>query len=69
MKTQVNLQMTLTKEETIGLQAIFVNRADIINGVGIEIDVLWKQYGYSNPAVLTKTMLLTTKQRMNRDSK
>ena len=69
MKTQVNLQMTLTKEETIGLQAIFVNRADIINGVGIEIDVLWKQYGYSNPAVLTKTMSLTTKQRMNLDSK
>ena len=42
MKTQVNLQMTLTKEETIGLQAIFVKRADILNGVGIEIDVLWK---------------------------
>ena len=69
MKTQVNLQMTLTKEETIGLQAIFVKRGDILNGVGIEIDVLWKQYGYYNPAVLTKTMSLTTKQRMNRDSK
>ena len=69
MKTQVNLQMVLTNEETIGLQAIFVKRADILNGVGIEIDVLWKRYGYSNPAVLTKTMSLTTKQRMNRDSK
>ena len=69
MKTQVNLQMTLTKEEKIGLQAIFVKRADILNGVGIEIDVLWNQHGYSNPAVLTKTMSLTTKQRMNRDSK
>ena len=34
--------MTLTKEETICLQAIFVNRADILNGVGIEIEVLWK---------------------------
>ena len=42
MKTQFNLQMTLTKEETIGLEAIFVKRADILNGVGIEIDVLWK---------------------------
>ena len=42
MKTQVNLQMTLTKEETFGLQAIFVKKADILNGVGIEIDVLWK---------------------------
>ena len=28
--------MTLTKEETIGLQAIFVKRADILNDVGIE---------------------------------
>ena len=28
--------MILTKEETIGLQAIFVNRADILNDVGIE---------------------------------
>ena len=36
MKTQVNLQMTLTKEETIGLEAIIVNRADILIGVGIE---------------------------------
>ena len=34
--------MTLTKYETIGLQAIFVKRADTINGVGIEIDVLMK---------------------------
>ena len=36
MKTQFNLQMTLTKEETIGLQAIFVKRADILNDVGLE---------------------------------
>ena len=28
--------MTLNKEETIGLQAIFVKRADIPNDVGIE---------------------------------
>ena len=34
--------MTLTKEETIGLQAIFVMRADSLNDVGIEIDVRWK---------------------------
>ena len=34
--------MTLSKEETIGLQAIFVKRADILNGVGIEIEVLLK---------------------------
>ena len=36
MKTQSYIQMTLTKEETIGLQAIFVKRADILNDVGIE---------------------------------
>ena len=34
--------MIVPKEETFGLQAIFVERADILNGVGIEIDVLWK---------------------------
>ena len=34
--------MAVTKEETLGLQAIFENRADIINGIRIEIDVLWK---------------------------
>ena len=34
--------MIVPKEETFDLQAIFVKRADILNGVGIEIDVLWK---------------------------
>ena len=43
MKTQVNLQMTLTKEETIGLEAIIVNRADIINGIRIETGYHWKK--------------------------
>ena len=33
--------MTLTKEEAIGLQAIFVNRADILNG--IETGYHWKK--------------------------
>ena len=41
-KYKVNLEMIVTKEETIGLQAIFVKRADTIYGVGIEIDVLLK---------------------------
>ena len=59
-KYKVNLQMTLTKEETIGLQAIFVKRADILNGVGIEIDVLWNSIVILKTAVITKTMSLTT---------
>ena len=33
--------MTLTREETIGLQAIFVKRADIQNDVGIETGYSW----------------------------
>ena len=41
MKTQVNLQMKLSKEKTIVLQAIFVKRADILNDVGIETGYLW----------------------------
>ena len=34
--------MTLPKEETIGLQSIFVKRVDILNDFGIEIEVLLK---------------------------
>ena len=43
MKTQVNLQMAVTKEETLVLQAIIVNRADIINGIRIETGYQWKK--------------------------
>ena len=43
MKTQVNLQMTLTKEEKFGLQAIFVNIADILNDNRIETGYHWKK--------------------------
>ena len=43
MKTQVNLQMTLTKEEKIGLQAIFVKRADILNDNRIDSGYHWKK--------------------------
>ena len=35
--------MILTKEETLGLQAIIVNRADIINGIRIETGYQWKK--------------------------
>ena len=35
--------MALTKEETLGLQAIFVNRADIINDIRIETGFHWKK--------------------------
>ena len=35
--------MAVTKEETLGLQAITVNRADIINGIRIETRYHWKK--------------------------
>ena len=35
--------MAVTKEETLGLQAIFVNTADILNGVRIETGYHWKK--------------------------
>ena len=35
--------MALTKEETLGLQDIFVNSADIINGIRIETGYHWKK--------------------------
>ena len=59
--------MTLTKEETIGLQAIFVKRVDILNGIGIETGYHWKSKFTLNTAVITKTKSLTTNQWMNRD--
>ena len=62
MKTQVNLQMTLTKEETIGLQDIFVKRADILNDIRIETGYIGKSKVTLNTAVLTKTKSLTRKQ-------
>ena len=35
-KYKVILQMTVTSRKTLWLQAIFVNRADILNGIRIE---------------------------------
>ena len=35
--------MVVTKEETLGLQAIFVNGADILNGIRIETGYHWKK--------------------------
>ena len=61
MKTQVNLQMTLTKEETIGLQAIFVKRADILNDNRIETGYHWISKVTLNTAFITETMSSTTK--------
>ena len=62
MKTQVNLQMTLSKEETIGLQAIIVKRTDILNDIRIETGYSLEKVSYSKTAFITKTMSLTTKQ-------
>ena len=61
MKTQVNLQMTLTNEETIGLQAIFVKRADILNGIGIETGYHWKKYSYSKHSSPNKNKVINNK--------
>ena len=35
--------MTLTKEETLGLQAIFVKRTDILNDNRFETGYHWKK--------------------------
>ena len=35
--------MTVTKEETLSLQAIFVKRANILNGIDIETGYHWKK--------------------------
>ena len=35
--------MIVTKEETFGLQAIFVNRADVLKSIRIETGYHWKK--------------------------
>ena len=43
MKTQVNLQMTVTSRRNALITAISVNRADILNGIRIETGYHWKK--------------------------
>ena len=42
-KYKVNLEMILTKEETLSLQAIFVKRADILSDNRIDSGYHWKK--------------------------
>ena len=53
--------MTLTNEETIGLQAIFVKRADILNDNRIETGYHWKKYGYSKHSSPNKNNVINNK--------
>ena len=54
--------MIVTKEESLSLQAIFVKRADILNGIRIETGLFIGNSKVTlNTTVITKTMPLTTK--------
>ena len=53
--------MTLTKEETIGLQAIFVKRADLLNGIDIETGYHWKKLSYSKHSIHNKNNVINNK--------
>ena len=53
--------MTLTKEETLGLQAIFVNKADVLNGIRIETGYHWKKYSYSKHSIHNKNNVINIK--------
>ena len=61
MKTQVNLQMTLSKEETIGLQAIIVKRTDILNGIRIETGYSLEKVSYSKHSIHNKNNVIDNK--------
>ena len=61
MKTQVNLQMTLNEEETLAYVRIFVKRADILNGIGIETGYHWKKYSYSKHSSPNKNIFINHK--------
>ena len=49
--------MAVTKEETLGLQAIFVNRADILNGIRIKLDIIGKSKVTLNTAVIKNNVI------------
>ena len=61
MKIQVNLQMTLSKEETIGLQAIIVKRTDILNGIRIETGYSLEKVSYSKHSIHNKNNVIDNK--------
>ena len=61
MKTQVNLQMTLSKEETIGLQAIIVKRTDILNDIRIETGYSLEKVSYSKHSIHNKNNVIDNK--------
>ena len=42
-KYKVNFEMIVTKEETLSLHTIFVNKADVLNGIRIETGHHWKK--------------------------
>ena len=53
--------MAVTKEEKLGLQAIFVNRADIINGIRIETGYHRKKKSYSKYSSYDKNNVIDNK--------
>ena len=54
--------MIVIKKKRLAYVRIFVKRADILNGIGIETGYHWKSKVTLNTTVITKTMPLTTKQ-------
>ena len=53
--------MAVTKEETLGLQDIFVKRADILNGIRIETGYHWIKYSYSKHSSHNKNNAINNK--------
>ena len=53
--------MAVTKEETLGLQAIFVKRADILNDIRIETGYHWIKVSYSRYSSPNKNNVINNK--------
>ena len=53
--------MTQTKEETIGLQANFVKRTDILNGIRIETGYSLEKVSYSKHSIHNKNNVIDNK--------
>ena len=60
-KYKVNFEMIVTKEETLSLHTIFVNKADVLNGIRIETGYHWKKYSYSKHSSHNKNKVINNK--------
>ena len=53
--------MIVTKKKRLAYVRIFVKRADILNGIGIETGYHWEKYSYSRHSSPNKNKVINNK--------